>query len=94
MTEINKDGLMNNEGLCDSLILDCNNAVRALFNGNNVQFCGIIVQMVQKLGNLKEGIKNDIGKRDQTIADLNRILDGMAEKQTGLPVDGGDADAH
>ena len=47
MTEINKDGLMNNEGLCDSLILDCNNAVRALFNGNNVQFCGIIVQMVQ-----------------------------------------------
>ena len=86
------NGFMDNEGLCDSLILDCNNSVKTLFSGNYVQFCNLIVQMVQKLVNLKKGIHDDIAKRDQQIKDLNRILDDMVEKQTGLPVDrGGDA---
>lgn len=85
------NGFFDSEGLCDTLILDCNNSVRALLSGNCVEFCSIIVQMVQKLANLKKGIKQDLASRDQKIKDLNRILDDMVEKQTGLPVDrGGD----
>lgn len=83
------NGLFDNIGLCDSLIADCNNAVRYLVAGNAIQFCSLMVQMVQKLESLKKGIKSDIGKRDQTIHDLNDILDKMQAEKTGLPVDGG-----
>ena len=80
-------GLYNNEGLCDSLILDCNNAVKVLFSGNYVSFCNVIVQMVQKLSNLKTGIKNDMAGKDETIEELKRMNDSLMEQITGLPVE-------
>ena len=83
-------GLYDNEGLCDSLIMDCNNAVKTLTGGNYILFCNIMVQMVRKLDNLKKGIASDIGRRDQTIKDLNIIIDKIQENATGLPVDNGE----
>lgn len=80
-------GLYDNEGLCDSLILDCNNAVKVLFSGNYVSFCNVIVQMVQKLSNLKKGIKNDMAGKDETIEELKRMNDSLMEQITGLPVE-------
>jgi hypothetical protein len=80
-------GLYDNEGLCDSLILDCNNAVKSLTGGNYVQFCGIIVQMVKKLANLKEGIKNDMDSMRKQVAELEKLIDSLYEQKTGIPVD-------
>ena len=80
-------GLYDNEGLCDLLILDCNNAVKSLMNGNFVQFCGIVVQMVQKLSNLKDGIRKDMESMQNKIDELKKINDSLVELTTGLPVE-------
>lgn len=80
-------GLYDNEGLCDSLILDCNNSVKALASGNYVQFCNVIVQMVQKISNLKSGIRADTDALKANIAELKRMNDSLAEQLTGLPVE-------
>ena len=80
-------GLYDNEGLCDSLILDCNNSVKALASGNYVQFCNVIVQMVQKISNLKSGIRADTDALKANIAELKRMNDSLAEQITGLPVE-------
>ena len=52
-------GLLDNIGLIDSLIVDCNNLPGLLFSGKNVAFCAKIVEMVQKLANLRKGVEND-----------------------------------
>ena len=80
-------GLYDNEGLCDSLIIDCNNAVKNLARGNYVQFCGVVVQMVQKLANLKEGIRNDMNSMKKKVEELKRENDELFEQKTGIPVD-------
>ena len=87
MTVNDGKGLFDNEGLCDSLIMDCNNAVKSLTGGNYVQFCGIIVQMVQKLANLKEGIKKDMDSMKDKVEELKKMNDSLVEQMTGLPVD-------
>lgn len=77
-------GLMDNLGLIDSLIVDCNEAVRILVNGQYVLFCSQIVQMVQKLGNLRDGVKNDMDARDRLIAEAREQIDGLLkEKEKG-----------
>ena len=81
------NGLFDNEGLCDSLIMDCNNAVKSLTNGNYVQFCSIVVQMVQKLSNLKDGIRKDMESMQNKIDELKKINDSLVELTTGLPVE-------
>ena len=91
-SKINKNGLFDNEGLCDSLIVDCNNAVKSLTSGNYVQFCGIIVQMVQKLANLKTGIRNDMDSMKNKVEELKRMNDSLVEQITGLPVEKDGAD--
>lgn len=82
------NGLFDSEGLCDSLIVDCNNAVKAIASGQYVSFCNTVVQMVQKLSNLKSGIKNDLSSKDKTIEELKQINNNLVEQVTGLPVDG------
>lgn len=53
------NGLYDNCGLIDSLIVDCNSLPKLLFDNRNVAFCGKLVEMVQKLSNLKDGVKNE-----------------------------------
>lgn len=83
------NGLYDNQGLCDSLILDCNNLVKQITGGNYVSFCGIVVQMVQKLGNLKEGIKHDLESKNNIIDELKSMNAELQEHNTGIPVDRG-----
>ena len=94
MTLNDGKGLYDNEGLCDSLIMDCNSLPKSLANGNYVQFCNIIVQMVQKLSNLKTGIRNDMDSMKNKVEDLKRMNDSLVEQMTGLPAekDGADND--
>lgn len=69
-------GLLDNIGLINSLIEDCDNLAACLFSGQRILFCGQLVQMVQKLGNLREGVKNDLADKDRQIKELQEMLDG------------------
>ena len=80
-------GLVDNEGMCDSLIIDLNNAVKALASGQYVQFCGKVNEMAVKLTNLKKGIKADLESKDKIIEELKQMNNALVEQQTGLPVD-------
>lgn len=83
----NGGGLYDNEGLCDTLISDCNNIVKQACSGQYIQCCNIIVQMVKKLVNLKNGIKADLASKDKIIEELKRINADMEEEKAGLPVE-------
>ena len=63
-------GLYDSVGLIDTMIVDCNDLPKALFDGQNVRFCGLVVQMVQKLAQLKEGVKTDLESRNRLILEL------------------------
>lgn len=68
------NGLFTNDELIDSLIVDLNNLPKLLFEGQNIAFCSSISSMGQKLFNLKQGVKNDIESKIETIEDLKRQL--------------------
>lgn len=61
------NGLFSNEELIDSMIVDCNKAVSAIAGGNGIVWCRIMVDLVTRLANLKEGIRNELKNRDETI---------------------------
>lgn len=72
-------GLFDYAGLIDTLLVDCNELPNALFNGKNVRFCALVVGMVQKLAQLKEGVRNDLQAREKLIEEYrneNKILRG------------------
>ena len=75
-------GLYDSIGLIDSLIVDCNELPRALFSGKFVQFCSMIVGMVQKLANLKQGIKNDMESLKEQIEEKQALLDELSGKKS------------
>lgn len=90
MNEVNVNdggGLYDSVGLIDSLIIDCNDTVRILFTGNYVGFCSKIVEMVQKLSKLKDGISSDLKSKDEIIKDLKRLNNDLAEKAYNVPAD-------
>lgn len=64
------DEKYNAGALIDTIIEDCNNAVRAVVSGEYVQFCALIVGMVQKLTTLQNGIAEEARQKDQIIREL------------------------
>ena len=80
-------GLMDNEGLCDSLIIDLNNISKQLMTGQYIQFCTLVVSMSQKLINLKKGITNDMQSMKDKLEELKRINDDLMQQISGLPVE-------
>ena len=68
------NGLLTNEELIDSLLVDLNTLPKLLMEGQNILFCTTISAMGQKLCNLKQGVKNDIESKVQTIEELKRQL--------------------
>ena len=80
-------GLMDNEGLCDSLLIDLNNISKQLMTGQYIQFCTLVVSMSQKLINLKKGIANDMHSMKDKLEELKRINDDLMEQISGLPVE-------
>ena len=80
-------GLWDNEGLVNTLIVDCNSLQKLLIDGQYVGFCSKIVEMVQKLSSLQDGIKADMAAKDKVIDELRRRNMELSEKVYGLPVD-------
>lgn len=68
-------GLYDSAGLIDSLIVDCNELPKDLMNDQNIRFCNRLVQMVQKLHELKNGLESVLKSKDEVIAELNKALD-------------------
>ena len=73
-------GLMDNEGLCDSLLLDLNNLPKALANGQYIQFCSLVSSMGQKLVNLKKGISEDIQSMRENIEEIKRVNNDLLQQ--------------
>ena len=80
-------GLFDNEGMCDSLVIDLNSLIKSMASGQYVQFCAKICEMTTKLGNLKKAITGEIESKNQRIEELKRLNDSLMEEKTGLPVD-------
>lgn len=68
-------GLYDNIGLIDSLIVECSDLVKSLTGGQYVQFCVQIVEMVQKLGSLRNGVKNDSESLRRRVDELQNLID-------------------
>lgn len=77
------NGLYSNEELIDTLIVDCNDAVKAVASGQMIQWCKMMYEMVVKLANLKNGVRKDLENREETIEQLRqeiKNLGGNVEK--------------
>ena len=66
--------MLTNEQLIDSLIVDCNNAVKELTNGQHLAWCATMANMVQKLASLRKTISNDLRNREEIIKQLKNEL--------------------
>lgn len=60
--------------LIDSMILDCNNAVKMILGGNYIAWCGIMQNIAGKLVALNEQVQKEIKERDEKIATLERFI--------------------
>lgn len=70
---MDKIGYTNDE-MIDTLIVDCNDAVKAVISGQTIQWCKLMYEMVVKLMNLKKGIRSDLENREETITVLMQQL--------------------
>ena len=77
--KVNESGLYDNNGLIDSLITDCNETVKQVVSGNYVLFCAKVVEMVQKLSKLKEGISENTQYLKKEIADLKKLNEDLSD---------------
>lgn len=83
MTVNDGKGLYDSDGLLDSLIVDCNNVVKELCSGQYIEFCRIILEMAQKLVELKKGIKADLESKDKTIDELTGLCNELSKEKGG-----------
>lgn len=74
MGAVNQNGFLGNVGLIDSLVGDCEQAVRCLHSGQHISFCKVMLDMVVKLGNLRNGVINDMKSMQEQIASLKKLL--------------------
>ena len=80
-------GLMDSEGLCDSLINDLNNLIKQLVSGQYIVGCTVVTEMAQKLINLQKGIHNDMQSMKDKLEEMKRMNDDLMQQISGLPVE-------
>lgn len=73
------NGLFDDSGLIDSLIEDCNELPKDLIDGHNIRFCSRLVGMVQKLANLKTGVRNELEASHKRYDELRQAYDSITE---------------
>lgn len=79
-------GLYDNEGICDSLASDLNELIRNAVAGHFIKCSAIVYNMIQKLNNLKKGIRTELESKDEIIEQLKSMNNALVEEKTGLPV--------
>ena len=81
-------GLMDNLGMIDSLIVDCERGMKALLAGSPLEYAAITVEMVKKLGLLKAGVRNDTEDLQRQRDELRKRLEtGGQENAAGSVCD-------
>lgn len=89
------DGLYTNTELVDTLIVDLNNLLKEQASGQYIQACGIVVQMTQKLTNLKSAIVSELANKDEKIEALKNTIRELGGQCKDIPINeffgGGDA---
>ena len=83
MTLNDGGGLYDSIGLCDTLIEDLNNLLKNTAAGQYIRVCSITMGMVQKITNLKKGIRSDLGSRDKRIEELTERCNSLSEQLFG-----------
>ena len=86
-------GLFDSPGLIDSLIVDCEKGMKALMAGSPLEYAAVTLGMVQKLGELKKGVKNEKEDLEKQIRELRALLekggqDGESAGSVCDPLDG------
>lgn len=79
-------GLYDNLGLIDTIVIDCKKLLESIFSGDFVKFEVIHIGIIQKLSNLKTGVKNDTEALQNEIKELmeqigtyRKLIDDMNE---------------
>ena len=85
-------GLMDSEGLCDSLVNDLNNLIKQIMSGQYIVGCTVVTEMAQKLIKLQKGIHNDMQSMKDKLEEMKRMNDNLMQQITGLPVEKDGAD--
>jgi hypothetical protein len=79
---VNDDkGLYDNEGLCDTLLVDLNRLPKILMDGQYIQFCAVIQSMAQRITNLKDGIRKDTDSLKNNIEELKRANETLMQER-------------
>lgn len=81
------NGLYTNDELIDSLIVDCNESVKAITSGQMVLWCKIVYEMVVKLQNLKKGVADELKNREENIETLKEQLRNVGATVEDISVD-------
>lgn len=81
-----KDGLYDNETVCDKGIALCNGALKDLVSGQYLAFVNKVEQIAKIFANLKDGIRADRESLQANVEELKRMNDALMEEKTGTPV--------
>ena len=73
-------GLFDSLGLIDSLIVDCEKGMKTLVAGSPLEYAAVTVGMVQKLGELKKGVRNDTEDLKKQIRELRELLEERGQE--------------
>lgn len=68
------NGIYTNREIVDSLIIDLNELVKSMVDGQYIVACSTVSQMSQKLVNLRAGIEADLKSKDEKIECLKNQL--------------------
>lgn len=79
------NGLLDNDGLMQTIIVDCNDAVKGALSGNYISFCDKMVQVVQKVSLLRKNWEQEMNAKEKQIADLMARNHELLEGITGIP---------
>ena len=81
------NGLYDNEGLIDTIIVDLNDILKNMAAGQYIRICNLVVGMTQKLTNLKKSMKEELACKDQQVADLFNLNKELERQLNGFPED-------
>jgi hypothetical protein len=69
-------GLYDRNGMFDQLTVECSELVKAAMCGEYVQFCGLIVDMVQRITALQKGVNNEIQALEARLGEGTEDVQG------------------
>lgn len=68
------NGAYTNVELIETILVDVNNMLKELFNGQYINACCDVNNIAKKLLNLREAVDNDMKNREQIIEQLKEQL--------------------